>query len=300
MELRLHERAPGKVNLCLYLGERRSDGRHRLVTLLVAVSLADELTLELADHGADEVLCPGVEGENLAATALAGLRARGWRAPPVRVTIAKRVPVAAGMGGGSADAAATLRLARALGTRDPRWAVPERWLAELARTLGADVPAAMAPGAWLGTGAGEVVEPVAPLAPLAFVIVALDRPLSTAAVYRQADLMGLGRSERELERRERALRAALAPGLDGACRPLADELLVNDLQPAALALCPAIAGALAALGDAGARRALVCGSGATCVGIWWGSDAAGSARRAAAALRRSGFAGAQWHTPVAV
>src|SRR3954471_7817773 len=106
------ERAPGKVNLSLFVGAPRADGLHPLVSVVQAVSLADELTLEPAPGAADEVVCPGVEGPNLAAAALAAFRARtGWAAPPQRITIVKRIPVAGGMGGGSADAAAVLRLA---------------------------------------------------------------------------------------------------------------------------------------------------------------------------------------------
>ena len=112
--------APAKVNLGLFLGGRRApDGRHELVTVMQSISLADELTLQAARDGAeqDELVCSGVPGPpqaNLAAAALAAFRARaGWDAPPMRLTILKRIPVAAGLGGGSADAAATLRLARA-------------------------------------------------------------------------------------------------------------------------------------------------------------------------------------------
>src|SRR3954466_4193037 len=111
----LRESARAKINLCLFVGPvRASDGRHELVSVMQSVTLADELVLEAAAPSAtgDEVVCPGVEGPNLAADALAAFRAAtGWDGPPVRITIAKRVPVAAGMGGGSADAAAALRLA---------------------------------------------------------------------------------------------------------------------------------------------------------------------------------------------
>ncbi|MGZ4173714.1 MAG: GHMP family kinase ATP-binding protein, partial [Solirubrobacteraceae bacterium] len=104
---RLIARAPGKVNLSLLLGEPRPDGRHELVTLLESVSLADELTLSAEPGlGEDVVECAGVDGPNLAATALGALRTLGWDAPPSKLEIHKRVPVAAGMGGGSADAAA--------------------------------------------------------------------------------------------------------------------------------------------------------------------------------------------------
>ncbi|MGH2875220.1 MAG: 4-(cytidine 5'-diphospho)-2-C-methyl-D-erythritol kinase, partial [Solirubrobacteraceae bacterium] len=139
--------APAKVNLGLFLGPiRTEDGRHELVTVMQSISLADELSLEWAPAGAerDETVCPGVEGapgENLAARALAGFRAAtGWNAPPLRLSIDKRIPVAAGLGGGSADAAGALRLARhASGLGD------ERLLRELGAVLGADVPAQIAP-----------------------------------------------------------------------------------------------------------------------------------------------------------
>ena len=134
----LRARAPGKVNLCLFVGEPRDDGLHPLVSVVQALSLADELTLEPAppEASADEVVCPGVEGPNLAARALALYReATGWDAPPQRLTIEKRIPVAAGMGGGSADAAAALRLAaHAAGTPDdPRAAASRRGWARTSR-----------------------------------------------------------------------------------------------------------------------------------------------------------------------
>ncbi|HEY6398887.1 MAG TPA: hypothetical protein VIX82_15675 [Solirubrobacteraceae bacterium] len=107
----LRRRAYAKVNLCLFLGSPRRDGRHDLVTIMEPVSLADEVTIATMPDGPDTVICPGIDGPNLAGTALSALRSHGWDAPPVRVTIDKRIPVAAGMGGGSADAAALLRLA---------------------------------------------------------------------------------------------------------------------------------------------------------------------------------------------
>src|SRR6188472_4010384 len=132
--------APAKLNLCLYLGPRRDDGLHELCSLFEPLALADLITLPtLTTPGGgqsrkgvelDEVVCPEVEGENLAARALAALRERGWRRPPLRVEIEKRIPVAAGLGGGSADAAAILRLA----------AGEVAGLDEIALGLGADVP----------------------------------------------------------------------------------------------------------------------------------------------------------------
>ena len=101
--------APAKLNLCLYLGAARDDGLHELCSLFEPLTLADRI--EVGEAARDEVICAGVEGENLAERALAALRERGWDGPPLRIEIEKRIPVAAGLGGGSADAAAVLRLA---------------------------------------------------------------------------------------------------------------------------------------------------------------------------------------------
>jgi 4-diphosphocytidyl-2-C-methyl-D-erythritol kinase len=273
---RLRAFAPGKINLCLFLGGTRSDGRHELVTLFQPVSLADEVTLSALDGpGEDLVVCPGVEGPNIVARALAELRARGWEAPPVEVEIDKKIPVAAGMAGGSADAAAALRLAAALRS------LPGAGLAdEIARTLGADVPSQLAPGPALGTGAGEVVTPAPARGPLAFVILPSAERLSTPAVFAKADRLGLPRSAGELSGRLAALELALRAGPN-----LPAELLVNDLEPAARALCPSIDDALDAARQAGADGVLVCGSGPTVAGVFWGSDASARAELAAAAAR---------------
>jgi 4-diphosphocytidyl-2-C-methyl-D-erythritol kinase len=262
--VKLRVLAPGKVNLCLFLGATRQDGRHELVTLFESVSLVDELSLTTdADADGDEVICPGVDGPNLVTAALAALRDRGWSGPPVRIEIDKRIPVAAGMGGGSADAAAALRLARRAAP------VPASSLMEIATGLGADVPAQLEPGLSLGTGAGEVVEALAPVEPHAFAIVPLPHALSTAAVYAEADRLGLGRRSEELA------------GLRGAWR---EHIGVNDLEPASLSLCPSIGDALEALRGVGADHALVCGSGPTCAGLWWGPDGIERAQEAVSTL----------------
>lgn len=273
--MRLRALAPGKVNLSLFLGPPREDGRHELVTLFESVSLADQLSLTTLSGAvtADEVVCPAIPGQNLVADALAGLRARGWEGPPVRIEIDKRVPVAAGMGGGSADAAAALRLATELAPGRPEE------VAELAAGLGADVPSQLAPGLVLGTGAGEVVESYPPLAPHALVLVPLDVALPTPEVYREADRLGLPRPAEELRQALRQLRDALHPGAR-----LPHELVVNQLQPATISLCPAVAGVLDAVRDAGAAQALVCGSGPTVAGLFWGEDGRRRADAAAAKL----------------
>ncbi len=274
--MRLRALAPGKVNLSLFLGGRRPDGRHRLVTVFQSVSLADALELEVLDAGGDVVVCPGVEGENLAQLALAALRERGWSGPPVRVTIDKRIPIAAGMAGGSADAAATLRLAMAI--------APGRAeeVEQIAARLGADVPSQLLAGVALGTGAGEVVERFEPLSRHAFVVLPSPYELSAAAVFSEADRLGLARADDQLEARYDRLAAALAAG-----ESLPGELLVNDLQAAAVSLCPWSGEALEAVLAAGAEHALVSGSGPTVVGLWWGAQCAQQAAAAAERLRRS-------------
>jgi 4-diphosphocytidyl-2-C-methyl-D-erythritol kinase len=282
--------APAKVNLGLFVGPTRSsDGKHELVTVMQSISLADELTLEPAPAGAlqDEVLCPGVPGPpgaNLAAAALRAFRAStGWDAPPVRLSIVKRIPVAAGLGGGSADAAAALRLAsHASGAGD------EPLLRRLAAELGADVPAQISPGRWLASGAGEDLEELSPpTSPFGLLVLPLAATLSTAAVYAEADRLAVARAPRVLAERRAELSAALR---HGAPLPAAGELLHNDLQRAAVSLCPQIAEVLREARDAGAAPTLVSGSGPTVLGLFapgGGSAISGPAlaEHAAAALQ---------------
>jgi 4-diphosphocytidyl-2-C-methyl-D-erythritol kinase len=270
------ERAPAKINLSLFLGPGRADGRHQLVTLFESISLADELSLTVLDQGTDEVVCPGIEGPNLASAALDSLRRRGWAAPGVRIEIDKRIPVAAGLGGGSADAAAVLRLARALED------VPDDVIVHIARELGADVPGQLRPGLSLGTGAGEEIEPLEPLAAHALVIVPQPFPLSTSEVYAEADRLNLPRTQEELAEFRRSLAAAAAPGA-----VLPEKLLVNDLAPATISLAPSAAQALREVRRAGADQALVCGSGPTVIGILWGRDAPSRAAEVARRVRDS-------------
>lgn len=260
--------APAKINLGLFVGPvREGDGRHELVSVMQSISLADELTLESAGAGAerDEVVCPGVPGEpseNLAGAALRAFRAStGWQAPALRLSIVKRIPVAAGLGGGSADAAAALRLARhASGLGD------EQLLRTLAGGLGADVPAQVSPGRWLVGGAGERLQELAPASSrFGVLVLAAEVMLSTAAVYREADRLGVARTRPELSVRAAELHSALE---QGASLPAAAELLHNDLQRAALSLCPEIATALEQVRRAGAQLALVSGSGPTVIGLF--------------------------------
>jgi 4-diphosphocytidyl-2-C-methyl-D-erythritol kinase len=276
--------APAKVNLGLFLGPTRaSDGRHELVSVMQSISLADELRLEPAatGEGRDEIVCPGLAGapqENLAARALAAFRAAsGWQAPRLRLSIEKRIPVAAGLGGGSADAAATLRLARfASGLGD------EVLLRELATELGADVPAQVSPGRWLARGAGEQLEALPdPLPRLELLVLPSHGQLATGEVYAEADRLGLAREPGELDEFARKLRIALELG---APLPPARELLHNDLQQAAVSLSGQIAEVLAATADAGAEEVLLSGSGPTVLALFGHANAAGRLRRAVAGM----------------
>ena len=276
--------APAKVNLCLFLGpSRASDGRHELVTVFQALTLADVLRVS-SGVPTDEVVCPGVSGPNLAYRALELLREAGWSSPPVRIEIEKRIPVAAGMGGGSADAAAVLSLA--VGATRPY---------DLAVQLGADVSALIEPGLWMAGGVGDedMVRFPAGVSEHAYVVVPSPFGLSTADVYREADRLSLARSLEELDALRPRVRRALARGGE-----FPSELIVNDLQPAALSLCPSIQAALDALLESGARQAIVSGSGPTTVGLWWGKGCSEAAEAAATALS-AGFPGAQTALPYA-
>jgi 4-diphosphocytidyl-2-C-methyl-D-erythritol kinase len=260
-------RAPAKLNLCLYLGHRREDGLHELCSVFCPLALSDRIVLS-EEGDADEVVCPGVTGPNLAAAALHALRERGWRHPPLRVEIDKRVPVAAGLGGGSADAAAILRLA----------GEEVDGVGALAFALGADVPSQLDPRLSLVTGAGERVEPLPDPGEFAVVLIPAEAGLATAEVYAEADRLELGRKPQELEELAGRLRESLTQGASPLDHP---ELLVNDLQQAALSLLPEIGEALGALETAGAAVAMVAGSGPTVFGLF--EDIA-AADRAAGAL----------------
>jgi 4-diphosphocytidyl-2-C-methyl-D-erythritol kinase len=244
--------APAKLNLCLYVGARRDDGLHEIRSLFEPLSLADEL--EVSDAAADEVVCPAVGGENLAAKALTALREHGWDGPPQQIRIRKRIPIAGGLGGGSADAAAVLRLAGRIDGVE-----------EVAMALGADILSQLRPALSLVSGAGERVEPLPPPGKHAVVLIPQQAGLSTAEVYAEADRLGLRRDPADLEAIEERLRSAAGSGAS----PLDyRQLLSNDLEPAALSLRPEIGDSLAALREAGAAHALITGSGPTAFGLF--------------------------------
>lgn len=266
----LREQAYAKLNLVLHVGPRRDDGMHPVCSLVASIDLADEVIAEPQESGADTVECEGVPGDNLAARALAEFRARaGKELPPLHVTIRKRIPVAAGLGGGSADAAAMLRLANELAGHP----LAGEELLRLAADLGSDVPSQLDPSHCLVDGTGERVEPIS-LPPLAAVLIPDEDGLSTASVYAELDRLNGGREHLDRDR----LRVLAAPR-DPAARLAA--ALENDLQRAALSLRPDLEDRLTALRTAGALGVAVSGSGPTCFGLF--ADRA-AAERAAGAL----------------
>lgn len=272
--------APAKLNLCLYVGPIREDGLHEIRSLFEPLELADRLRLSAAE--ADEVICEGIEGPDLTAKALTALRENGWNGPPLRIEVTKRVPVAAGLGGGSADAAAVLRLARG----------EVEGLRSIAAEIGADVPSQLQPRPCLVAGAGEVIEPAPPPAEHGVVLIPQAEGLATADVYAEADRLGTPRGESELE----AIRRRLRDAVDEGGSPLDyRENLVNDLQPAAISLRPEIEDALRALEEAGAAHAMVTGSGPTAFGLYPSADDA----LAAAEILREAFPGALATAPLA-
>jgi 4-diphosphocytidyl-2-C-methyl-D-erythritol kinase len=284
-------RVPAKLNLQLAVGPPRADGYHGLVTVFHAVSLYDEITAEPAardgvavtGEGADRV---PADGENLALRAVAALRA-AVAAPAVRpagvhITIAKRIPVAAGLAGGSADAAAALVACNEL------WdgGLSQSQLLEVAAGVGSDVAFALLGGTAVGRGRGERLTPaLAPATQYHWVLAFADGHLSTPEVYAALDRLraasaggpaGAGNRAPASRgnRDEPDLDAALMSALRSGDARQVGRALSNDLQPAALSLFPALRKTLAAGLELGALGALVAGSGPTCVFLAASADRA--------------------------
>jgi 4-diphosphocytidyl-2-C-methyl-D-erythritol kinase len=258
-------RVPGKVNLYLSVGDRRDDGYHELTTVFHAVSLLDEVTVRNADMLSLDMAGEGVDAlpvdeRNLAWRAAELLAEHVGRAPDVAISIEKSIPVAGGMAGGSADAAAVLVAMNAL------WelGVPRRDLHALAAQLGSDVPFALHGGTALGTGRGEELATVLARSTFHWVLAFADGGLSTPAVFSELDRLretaGAGRDEPPRLDDPEPVLAALASGNPVELAPL----LGNDLQPAALSLDPGLRRTLRAGADAGALAGIVSGSGPTC------------------------------------
>ncbi|MFE5307538.1 4-(cytidine 5'-diphospho)-2-C-methyl-D-erythritol kinase [Isoptericola sp. NPDC056573] len=258
-------RAPGKVNLSLRVGARQADGYHPLSTIFQAVALYEEVTATQVPEGAGVTITVDgpqaelvpVDGTNLAWRAAEALAAQVGVAPDVALHLAKGVPVAGGMAGGSADAAATLVACDALWqtglSRDD--------LASLAAELGSDVPFALLGHTAVGTGRGHLLTPAMARGEFHWVFAAQAEGLSTPAVYGRfdelagpdgaADEPGLDEDTGLMQ----ALRAGDAHALGRA--------LHNDLQAAALSLRPELERTIAVADEAGALGAFVSGSGPT-------------------------------------
>ncbi|WP_296136672.1 4-(cytidine 5'-diphospho)-2-C-methyl-D-erythritol kinase [uncultured Tessaracoccus sp.] len=256
----VHVRVPGKVNLALRVGDTDPDGYHRLGTIFQAVSLCDEITVtdlpagefRLAFVGEGAGFLP-VDDTNLAMRA-AKLVASHFEVPDAgaAITIRKRIPVAGGMAGGSADAAGTLLACSELwGVRASR-----ETLRELASQLGSDVPFLLVGGTVHGTGRGIDIEPIPVRGTYHWVFALSHHGLSTPTVFREFD--------RLFDPNPTDLPEPLVDALLAGILPDVARHLVNDLQPAALSLQPNLQHTLQCGLDHGALGAIVSGSGPTC------------------------------------
>ncbi|MCX4416102.1 4-(cytidine 5'-diphospho)-2-C-methyl-D-erythritol kinase [[Kitasatospora] papulosa] len=274
-------RVPAKVNVQLAVGAPRPDGFHDLANVFLAVGLYDEVTVTPADtlrvtcEGPDAAQVP-LDTTNLAARAALAIAARYGVAPDVHIHIAKDIPVAGGMAGGSADGAAALLACDTLwGTGASR-----EELLEICAELGSDVPFSLVGGAALGVGRGERLTAVEVGGTFHWVFAVADGGLSTPAVYGEFDRLTAGTDVPE----PAASPALLTALRKGDVTALAGAL-GNDLQAAALSLRPSLAGTLAAGTAAGALAALVSGSGPTTAFLTADEE---SARKVADALLASG------------
>ena len=272
------ERAFAKVNLFLHVVGQRPDGYHLLDSLAVFAEVSDLLHAEEGDELSLRVdgpfapsLADTAQIDNLVLRAARALAASAGTAPRARLTLTKTLPVASGLGGGSADAAAALRLlARLWGIAPGRAA-----LNVVATGLGADVPVCLGSRPARMGGMGEILAPSPALPPCGLALLNPGVPVATADVFRHR---AGGFSELAALPETWADAAAMAAGL---------AALRNDLEPAAVALCPLIAVALDALRRApGCLLARMSGSGATCFGLFAAPD---QAKAAAEALARPGW-----------
>jgi 4-diphosphocytidyl-2-C-methyl-D-erythritol kinase len=274
-------RVPAKVNVQLAVGAARPDGFHDLANVFLAVGLYDEVTVTPADEL--RVTCEGPDADqvpldrtNLAARAALALAERRGVEPAVHIHIAKDIPVAGGMAGGSADGAGALLAC------DRLWGAgaSRAELLAICAELGSDVPFSLVGGAALGTGRGEQLRTLEVGGTFHWVFAMAERGLSTPAVFREFDRLAEG-LDVPAPVASRRLLDALAQGDPDALA----AAVSNDLQPAALSLFPELADTLAAGSAAGALAGLVSGSGPTTAFL---ARDAGSAAKIADALRASG------------
>lgn len=259
--------APAKINLFLHVGNRRDDGYHALESLVVFADVGDELLIEPAKAFSLALDGPfggnlADEQDNLIAKAARALGARAGRSPDVKITLTKNLPVASGIGGGSADAAATLRgLTQFWGLK-----IPHAEMQALAETLGSDVPACLVSETLWMTGRGEGIEPVAGIPPAPMVLVNPGVAVSTAQIFANLkNRVGLGQ--------------AAKPKANLSVLALADYFKSNrnDLENPAREIAPAIDEVLRAISHSGALRTRMSGSGATCFGLFTDDNSAEAA-----------------------
>ncbi|MFE2218369.1 4-(cytidine 5'-diphospho)-2-C-methyl-D-erythritol kinase [Streptomyces canus] len=274
-------RVPAKVNVQLAVGAARPDGFHDLANVFLAVGLYDEVTVTPAEElritcaGPDAAEVP-LDRTNLAARAAIALAERRGLDPAVHLHIAKDIPVAGGMAGGSADGAGALLACDALwGTGASR-----EELLEICAELGSDVPFSLVGGAALGTGRGEKLRTLEVGGAFSWVFAMAERGLSTPAVFREFDRLTEG-----LDVPEPVASEDLLDALAGGDPDALAAAVSNDLQPAALSLFPELADTLAAGSAAGALAGLVSGSGPTTAFL---ARDTGAAAKIADALRSSG------------
>ncbi|TKV75183.1 4-(cytidine 5'-diphospho)-2-C-methyl-D-erythritol kinase [Rhizobium sp. AU243] len=268
------EAAPAKINLALHVTGQRADGYHLLETLVTFTEAGD--TIRIRDADADsfsisgpfgDLLRAGDGGDNLVTRARDLLRdalaSTGQPAPPVAIHLEKNLPVASGIGGGSADAAATLRGL----LRHWRAGIAPDTLASMALTLGADVPMCLESRSLIARGIGEDIEPVTDLPELSMVLANPLKAVSTPEIFRR-------------------LQNKTNPPLPASATIGWMDFLAqsrNDLQPPAQALLPEIGEIIGLLSQEGAALVRMSGSGATCFGIFHSLEAA---RKAETSLRK--------------
>ena len=256
-------RVPSKINLYLSCGDIRRDGYHELVTVFSSVDLCDEVVIAPAPRqavtatGAGAALVPG-PAKNLASAAARLLAKRTKSGGPVAIEINKQIPVAGGMAGGSADAAATLVGCAALWGLD----LTRNQLADLAVELGADVPFLLNGGTAIGTGRGDRLSPVLTRIRLHWVLAFSSTGLSTAEVFAELDRLREPANPNGPPPRVGDVQDTLAALGSGDPAQVA-AALANDLQPAALSLRPDLRRTLRAGLAAGALGGVVSGSGPT-------------------------------------
>jgi 4-diphosphocytidyl-2-C-methyl-D-erythritol kinase len=279
----LVEHAPAKVNLTLRVFGRRRDGMHGLESVVAFAHIGDKVMLALGREIGLETRGPkaaltGPAADNLILKAANALAREVPRLQTGHFTLIKHLPVAAGLGGGSADAAAALRLlARAnnLALSDPR-------IFAAARVTGADVPVCLASRFRLMRGIGDVLSDPIEVEPMACVLANPGIAVETSSIFAALDRSQVKRDASEAETRKRKLPNDQAKLLAF----LAEE--PNELEPVAIAQCPPIGEVLNALrATAGCRLARMSGSGATCFGLFTGAREAAAAARRLAAERRS-------------